>query len=245
MRKITLILLTLCCFLSSCRDGSIRYDGPETINIVLRETMNLNATSKDPISYHSDDKLIVDIDQEGNILGRNVGETNITLSNSEDELKLHVVVSLFEEPTLDFGASPDEIKSIYGEPRRNYGDSIFVYGSGNNWYSWAVWEMDFFFGKGGYYESDLYLRSDLDIRIEQYLRENYFPYDTITDTLTSNNNNEEISIVYLYLNEPNPKDATVIVGKQYNSGYENQDIRLMYAPFITNSRSGFRTFYFR
>lgn len=236
MRKIALILLTLCCFLSSCRDGSIRYDGPETIDIVLRETMNLNATSDDPISYHSDDRLIVDIDQEGNILGKNVGETNITLSNSEDELKLHVVVSLFEEPTLDFGASPDKIKSIYGEPKRNYGDTVFVYGSGNDWYSWAVWEMDFFFdNKNGYYESDLYIRSDLDIRIEQYLQKNYFTYDTITDTLTNNGKNEIITF-YLYLNEPNPKDASVIVGKQYDAGPE-KDIRLMYAPFEPNRKS--------
>ncbi len=230
MKKISLILLTLCCILSSCRDGSIRYNGPETINIVLRETFNLNATSDETITYDSDDRLIVDIDQDGNILGKNVGETNITLSNSEDELKLHVIVSLFEEPTLEFGASPNKIKSIYGEPKRNYSDTVLVYGSGSDWYSWAVWEMDFFFDKeDGYYESDLYIRSDLDIRIEQYLNENFFPYDTITDTLFNSGQNEIVTL-YLYLNEPNPKDANVIVGKQYDAGPEN-DIRLMYAPF--------------
>ncbi len=236
MKKSALVLFVFCCFLFSCKNNSIKYDGPETINIVLQETRNLNATSKDPISYHSDNNLIVEIDQNGNILGKNVGETDITLSNLENELRLHVIVSLFEEPTLEFGASPSRIKSIYGEPRRNYGDSIFVYGSGNDWYSWAVWEMDFFFNDGQYFESDLYLRSDLDIRIEQYLKENYFPYDTITET-TTNNGSEETMTIYLYLNEPNPKDANVIVGKQYNTGYNDEDIRLMYAPFFTNNKS--------
>lgn len=242
MKKIALFLLGLCCFLSSCKNNSIKYDGPETINIVLRETLNLNASSNEPISYHSDNNLIVEIDQNGNILGKNVGETDITLSNIEEELKLHVIVSLFEEPTLEFGASPNKIKSIYGEPKRNYGDTVFVYGSGNNWYSWAVWEMDFFFDKkNGYYESDLYIRNDLDIRIEQYLDKKYFPYDTITDTLFNDSQNEIVTL-YLYLNEPHPKDANVIVGKQYDAGPEN-DIRLMYAPFTLNRRSEFKGYF--
>lgn len=234
MRKIALILLCLYVFLTSCGNkSSIKYDGPSTINIVLLETLNLNASSDDPITYSTDNKLIVEIDQNGNILGRNVGETNITLSNNENEIRIHVIVSLFEEPTLNFGASTKEIKSIYGEPKRNFGDSIFIYGSGNDWYSWAVWEMDFFFDKNRYYEADLYLRSDLDLRISQYLEENYFYSQEITDTI-----NGEIKTLYIYLDSPNPNNASVIVGKQYDAGPED-DILLVYAPYydLNGSRS--------
>lgn len=226
MKKIAIILLSLCCILSSCKrkDNSIKYDGPETINIVLLEVYNLNASSDETITYSSDDRLIVDIDQNGKILGKNIGETYITMYNSEDEIKIHVVVSLFEEPTLKFGVSKDSIKKIYGKPKYDKND-VMIYGSGNDWYSYAVWEMDFFFENNKYYESNLYIRSDLDLRVNQYLEDNYFFSQTINDTIDG-----KIVTLYVYLNSPVPDNATVIVGKQYDAGPEN-DILLVYAPF--------------
>lgn len=226
MKKLALILSILTIIFSSCTDNSIKYNGPDVINIVLREEFNINATSNDPITYSSDNSLIVDINQNGKILGKNVGKTNITLSNSEDELRLPVIVSLFEEPTLNFGASTEEIKSLYGSPKYNFGDSVYVYGSGQNWFSWAVWEMDFFFKNNKYFESNLYIRSDLDIRINQYLEENYFYHQEITDTI-----NGEARTLYIYLDAQDPQFANIIVAKQYNAGPEN-DILLVYAPFI-------------
>ncbi len=238
MKKIALILLSFCFLLSSCKnkdDGSIIYNGPKTIDIVLLEIYSLGATSTEAITYSSDNKLIVDIDQTGRILGRNVGETYITLSNSKDEIRLHVVVSLFEEPTLEFGASKEYIKSLYGEPKHDKNE-VLIYGSGNDWYSYAVWEMDFFFENNRYYESNLYIRSDLDLRIEQYLADNYFFLQEVTDTIDN-----EIKTLYVYLNDPEPENATVIVGKQYDAGPEN-DILLVYAPFsIEKGRSSEHT----
>ena len=102
MKKLVLILSTALLILSSCTDNSIKYNGPDELNIALRDEVYIDATSKDPISYKSDNKLIANVDQNGKVSGINIGKTNITLSNSEDELKLPVNVSLFKEPTLSF-----------------------------------------------------------------------------------------------------------------------------------------------
>ena len=225
-----MIVLTL--FFTSCgNDYHIKYDGPDVVNIVLMEDFDLGIESDEPLTYRSDNELYVTISPEGVIHGKNIGEANIIVSNEENEMTIHVIVSLFEEPSLKFGSSPDYIKSIYGEPSYNLGDSVLVYGSGNDWYSYAVWEMDFFFLNNQYFESDLYIRKDLDLRINQYLDENYFKYDTITDTIPSG----EIATLYLYLNNSNADNANVVVGKQYNAG-PYDDICLFYAPW-SNSKS--------
>lgn len=230
MKKIALILITAC-LMFSCKDDdkTIKYDGGETIDIVLLEEFNLNATSDESLSYFSDNELYVTVTEDGIIKGKNVGEANVTISNSENSVTVHVIVSLFEEPTLEFGASQERISSIYGTPKHNLGDSVYVYAGGEDWYSFAVWQMDFFFKDNHYFECDLYLRSDLDIRINQFLSENYFPYDTITDTIY-NEGNEEIIALELYLNDSVAENSNVVVGKQYNAG-PYDDICLFYAPF--------------
>lgn len=226
MKKLVLILSTALLILSSCTDNSIKYNGPDELNIALRDEVYIDATSKDPISYKSDNKLIANVDQNGKVSGINIGKTNITLSNSEDELKLPVNVSLFKEPTLNFGASTKEIKELYGEPNTNFGDSIYIYGN-NTGYSWAVWRMNFFFENDRYFESDIYIRKelDLDMRINQYLDEKYYFHQEVTDTLDG-----KIRTFYIYLDNKDPRFANVIVAKQYDSGSFN-DILLVYAPF--------------
>lgn len=231
MKKLALFLITfsICSIFCSCHvldNKKINYDGPSTINIALRESLNLNASSKEALTYYSDNELYVTVSPDGVINGKNVGSANITISNSENSITVNVVVSLFEEPTLDFYVSKDEIKRIYGEPRYIHDNNVFVYGGGNNeWYSWAVWEMYFFFNEyDAYYESDLYIRNDLDLLLSKYLNDNYFYYRTIAEAESNTDS------IYLYLDKPNAKEASVIVGKQYNAG-ANKDIRLMYAPF--------------
>ena len=234
MKKLALFLLGFCLFFASCgTDYSIKYDGPNVVNIVLLEELNLNIKSDEVLTYTSDNELVVTVSQEGIIMGKNVGEANVTVSNAEQELTLHVVVSLFEEPSVQFGASTDYIESIYGEPRYNFGDSIMIYGSGEIWYSYAVWEMDFFFKDNHYFESDLYIREDLKKRINSFLDEKYYYSDSVIDTITNDDGNDEIVTIYLYLNKPNAEDASFVVGKQYNAG-PYDDICLIYAPYIDN-----------
>lgn len=228
MKKIALFLLGFCLILSSCKNRNryeINYDGPATIDIVLLEELGLNVTSDYPLTYYSDNELVVTVSENGVILGKNIGEANVVISNAESTLTLKVVVSLFEEPTTSFGLSPKSIENIYGAPNYNFGDTIYRYGGGNDWYSYAVWRMDFFFKYNSYYECDLYINSDLDIRIDQFLSDNYHYYQTITDTIA-----EEIVTLELFLNDSDVEDASVLVGKQENAGYY-KDICLFYVPF--------------
>lgn len=228
MKKLALFLVALC-LLSSCRekvDHSIKYNGTKTINIVLLEELKLDVTteSNNPITYHSDNEMVVTVNSEGVIKSKNVGEANVTISNTIDVITIKVTVSLYEEPTTDFYVSKDEISNIYGQP--NYivdsGDTtVYIYGSGNDWYSYAVWEMDFFFIDNEYIESDLYIRSDVELRLDEFLDNNYF-YQ-YSDTI-----NEQI--YNIYLNEENPENASLLLGKINNAG-QYDDICIFYTPF--------------
>ena len=232
MKKIALILIGLSFILTSCGnrtkkiDKTIKYNGDTTVNIVLQENYSLNASSEDALSYYSDNEMIITISDEGVLFGKNIGEANVTISNSENEIKIHVIVTLFEEPTLDFGCDRNKILSLYNPDKLSYNtDSVVVY---SNWYSYAVWSMSFFFKNNMYFESDLYIRNDLDIRIDQYLNENYHYQGTILD-----NNNKEI---YVYTDSATESEASVLVGKQYNANKDN-DICLMYIPYTPESRN--------
>lgn len=231
MRKLSIILLGLCLILTSCgndekeTDKTIKYNGGSTVDIVLQEYYDLKVSSEETLNYYSDDELIVTVSQDGKIFGKNIGEANITISNSENEIKIHVIVSLFEEPTLDFGCDRNKILSLYNNEKLVLStDSVIIY---SNWYSYAVWTMSFFFSNNMYYESDLYIRNDLDLRVDQYLDANYFYHGVITD-----NNNKEI---FIYLDESKENDASVLVGKQYNANSDG-DICLMYIPYTPESR---------
>lgn len=241
MKKLALILLGICMFLGSCKPTDktkINYDGESTINIVLLEDYNLDATSESELVYYSDNEMVVTIDNNGVIHGKNVGEANVTVENSVNSITIKVIVSLFEEPSVNFGVSPSYIKDIYGDPNYQFGDSIYIYGGGGSledWYSYAVWKMDFFFKDDAYSECDLYINSDLKIRIDQFLNDNYHYYRTITDTISSNGN-EEVVITDLFLNSANQENASVLVGKQEDAGYYD-DICLFYIPFDYNDKS--------
>ena len=224
MKKIALILLSITIIFTSCKPKDkfkIDYDGSNEINITLTEEYTLDISSDDPLSFYSDDELIVTVNADGVIRGKNIGEANVTASNSQNSITIKVVVTLFEEPTLNFYCSPDYIEELYGTPKYKT-DSIFVYGSGEDWYSFAVWEMDFFFINKEYVESDLYIRKDFELRIDEYLNKNYFYKEQVT-------NDNDITY-YIYLNDENPENATVLVGKIKDAG-PYKDICLFYAPY--------------
>lgn len=241
MKKLALFFISVMLF-AACgnrNDTSINYDGPKTVDIVLLEELNLNVTSDEPLTYYSDNDLYVTVTDNGIIKGKNVGEANVTISNSENSITVKVVVSLFEEPTFDFGISPNDIAKIYGAPRFNYGDSIFIYGSGNEWYSYAVWEMDFFFQDNEYIEADLYIREDVNTRLNQFLRENYFVKDTIYDTVDN-----VMTTCYIYLNENNPDEASVLLGQLFPAG-RYDDVCLFYTAYDNSDKKSLEDLYKR
>lgn len=235
MRKIALYLIALC-LLSSCErkvDHSIKYDGGNTVNIVLLEELSLNPTSESdlPITFSSDNEMVVTVSSNGVIRGKNVGEANITISNTIDEIVVKVVVSLYEEPTTNFYISENEIRNIYGEPNftKESGDTTaYIYGSGNDWYSYAVWKMDLFFINDEYREASLYIRSDVELRLDEFLNKNYFYQYSNTDTISE-------QIYHIYLNKENPEDASVLLGKINNAG-QYDDICILYTPFEYEGR---------
>lgn len=233
MKKIALILLGICLSLGSCKPKDktqIHYDGKNIIDIALLEKYDLDATSESELTFYSDNEMIVTVDPNGIIMGKNIGEANITIQNPYNSITVKVIVNLFEEPTLEFGCSINHIKSIYGEPK-HYNDSILIYGSGNDWYSYAVWEMDFFFINNQYVESDLYIRKDLDMRLEEYLNKNFFYNSTVYNTSTNDS-------CYVYLNDINPENASVLVGKIYEAG-PYDDICLFYIPYEHSDKSAY------
>ncbi len=241
MKKLALFFASIL-LLAACgnrTDNTIKYDGPQIVDIVLLEELNLNATSDEPLTYYSDNDLYVTVTDDGVIKGKNVGEANITISNSVNTITIKVLVSLFEEPTFDFGISQDDIKKIYGDPRFIIGDSIFIYGSGNEWYSYAVWEMDFFFNDNEYTEADLYIREDVNTRLNQFLSENYFVKDTIYDTI-----DDVMTTCYLYLNENNPDDANVLLGQLFPAG-RYDDVCLFYTAYDNSEKKSFKDIYKR
>lgn len=239
MKKLALFLIALC-LLSSCEKDNettdhpkktydIKYNGNDIVNIVLREERDLNVSSDYQLYYYSDNESAVTI-EDGVIYGKNVGEANITISNSTDSIVIHVIVSLYEEPCKDFNISQDEIEKIYGAPKyiMESGDTTaYIYGSGNDWYSYAVWEMDFFFIDDQYIESDLYIRSDVELRLDEFLNNNYF-YQ-YSDTI-----NEQI--YHIYLNEEKPENASVLLGKINNAG-QYDDICIFYTQYTHNDDS--------
>lgn len=241
MKKLALLLLGICLIFNSCKPKDktkINYDGESTIDIVLLEEYDLGATSESDLTYYSDNEMVVTVNSNGVIRGKNVGEANVTIENSVNSITIKVIVSLFEEPTFNFGISPISIKNIYGIPDYQFGDSIYIYGGGSSpddWYSYAVWKMDFFFKYNFYYESDLYINSDLKIRIDQFLAEKYHFYQTLTDTISSNGE-DEIVTLELFLNSAEPENASVLVGKQEDAGNYN-DICLFYVPFDYTDKS--------
>lgn len=239
MKKIALILLGISILLTSCKPKDkfgIKYNGDSIVNIVLAEEYDLDITSEDNLTFYSDNELIVTVNQDGIIKGKNIGEANITASNSQNSITIKVIVSLFEEPTLNFYCDQSYIEEVHGTPKYK-NDSLMIYGSGEDWHSFAVWEMDFFFINNQYVEADLYIRKDLNVRVDEYLKGKFIYKNQVTD--------EETNVTYdIYLNKENPEDATVLVGKIMDAG-PYKDICLFYIPYEHKRNSDYNDIFSR
>lgn len=233
MKKILLLGLIFIMFLSACKkddnkSSAITNNGPTSVNVALRGNYQLNVTSDMSLSYYSDNTLYATVSNTGLVTGKNVGNNNIIVSNDRESISIPVSVDLFIQPTLDFTTSKAKIKSLYGEPNYNYGDTVYIYKTEGYGYSYSCWQMDFFFNHDGrYIESDVYIKNDFESLLNDYVNKNFHPYDTIigNDSLT----------YYIFMNAPTEEASTVKMGKLLNANQWN-DILLFYYPFNHNQK---------
>ena len=88
-----------------------------------------------------------------------------------------------------------------------------------------------------YVEADLYIRKDLEIRVDEYLNSNFFYRNKVKD--------EDTNITYdIYLNNENPENATVLVGKIKDAG-PYKDICLFYIPYEHQRNSDYNDIFSR
>lgn len=175
MKKLLFLAITLAVLTISCKEKkseALNYNDADPIQMTLREYHQVDASSDYSITYTSADELIVE-PNDGNLYGKNVGETQITLDNGYETKTVDVNVTLFTEPTFEFGCDQNRIKSLYGDPYYSYDDSIFIYGAHDPGYSYACWQMNFFFDDNSYYESDVYILNNFEYMLNLYLEENF------------------------------------------------------------------------
>ena len=167
------------------KSKSLNYNDSDPIKMVLRGNHQINVSSDYDINYRSSNETYVTVSSDGNLYGKNVGNAQVTLDNGYESKTVDVRVDLFREPTFDFGCNSSRIRELYGSPYASaFIDTILVYQyTSNDGYSWACGEMDFFFYDGAYYESDVYIRPDVEYLLNNYLNENFNHHSTLGDTL--------------------------------------------------------------
>ena len=233
MKNTFLLIAILAILTTSCnkkeKSKSLNYSGSNTVTIALRDNYQINADSDYDISYSTSNSNVVTVSQNGLIYGKNVGQAQVTFTNSYESRTVDVNVDLFVEPTFEFGCNTQRIKNLYGSPYNsgNTSSGLLVYQytqkTDYGYYSYACGEMDFFFSSGAYVEADLYIREGLDALLNNYIDENFILYDTVQQIA---HNNDTVDC-YLYRNKIDP---TVTMGKFQSGNQYNETILYYYQP---------------
>lgn len=231
MKNTFVLIAILAIFATGCKkekSKSLNYNDANPITIALRDNHLINVSSNYDISYSSSDENVATVSQNGNIYGKNVGNAQVTLSNSYESKTVDVNVDLFVEPTFEFGCNKQRIKDLYGEPY-NSGSTpsgLYVYQytqkTNDGYYSYACGEMDFFFNNNAYIEAQLYIRKNLDILLDKYIDDNFILYDTVQQIT----NNDTVDC-YLYRNK---FDETVTMGKFPSGNQYDETVLYYYQP---------------
>lgn len=211
MKKTQILFIIAAALLAaSCnkKTKDLNYNGENPIVIALHDSIQPDIDSDYDVMLTSDNNKFVTILKSGMVYGKNVGEANINMDNGYNKLTIPVNVDLFIEPTFNFGCTADEIIKQHGEPDFRFGDSIIVYGNSNNdnmFVSFACTQMAFYLNNNYYYESDVYLKGDLEYLLNKYLEDRY-----VFDTIITNDDNE-----YFYYH--NKADSRIMCGKVKNA----------------------------
>lgn len=208
MKKTLFFMIVLAVFATGCKKDkstALNYNGSNPIEMVLREEYQIPTSSDYNITYTAINENpnieVITVNENGLIYGKNVGSAKVKISNGHAEKTIDVNVSLFEEPTFEFGCGTGRIRDLYGSPYQyDYiDDTTLVYQYvASQGYSYACGEMDFFFNEGAYYEADIYIRPSVEYLLNKYLTENFNYHSTVGDTLD----------LYKYKH-----DTTIVCGK--------------------------------
>jgi hypothetical protein len=209
MKKIVFLMMVLALLATSCKEKkskALNYNDADPIEMVLRGNHQIDVSSDYDITYrainNNPNVTVIEVSGSGNIYAKNVGTAKVKIDNDYEDRIVNVVVSLFRQPTFEFGCASSRIREIYGRPFESGwlpGDTILCYRyTASQGYSYACGEMDFFFYNRQYYESDVYIRPNVEYLLNNYLDENFNYHSTIGDTLD----------VYKY-----KEDTTIICGK--------------------------------
>ena len=190
---------------------SMTLSGPEHISNVPAHYFDhqIEVSSDYSITYSAinpDSIDIIKVSSDGYLHGKNVGSAKVKMDNGYENLTVNVDVSLFREPTFEFGCPSSRIRELYGSPYNSaYLDTILVYQyTASQGYSYACGEMDFFFYNGGYYEADVYIRPSVEYLLNNYLNDNFNLYTTLADTLDIYKNKIDTTIICGKFDSHNP-----------------------------------------
>lgn len=190
MKKVLFLsVIALAILASGCKKNkskALEYNDSNPINMVLRGYHQIEASSEYDITYKSLNETAVTVTKSGKLYGKNVGEAQVKIDNGYESKTVDVIVDLFTEPTFEFGCNPNRIKSLYGQPlAAGYVDTILVYQyTSNDGYSYACGEMDFFFYDGRYFESDVFIRPNVEVLMNRYLNDNFILDTILGDTMS-------------------------------------------------------------
>ena len=133
MRKIFILLATIALIATGCSEE----DEPKFDIITLNETSKtlyfgdeyqIEAQSNSTIQYLSENKYHAVVSETGLVKAAFVGETNILLSNGDDNKTVKIVVkpqyNTYPIPDLSFGALRSTIISKLGTPSKTTEDAI-------------------------------------------------------------------------------------------------------------------------
>ena len=217
MKKVLLLLvISIALLTTSCKKDkskSLNYNDSNPISMVLQGHHQIQASSDYDITYsaiNEGNKEVVTVTSDGNLYGKNVGNAKVKLDNGHENKTVDVIVDLFREPTFEFGCNTSRIRELYGKPYQSgyISDTILAYQyTSNNGYSYACGEMDFFFYDGAYYESDVYIRPNVELMLNKYLQDNFDLDSIYGDTLS------------IYVNKIN---TNVICGKYASHNQWNE-----------------------
>lgn len=229
MKKVLILLAVLAVFATGCKkekSKSLDYNDSDPISMVLREYRPIKVSSEYDISYSTSNDMLLEVSGDGVLYGKGVGEDQVTISNGYETITVKVVIDLFQEPSYEFGCPPSHIKDLYGEPRESgyTEDGILVYSyyKPGQYDPYACGQRLFYFEDSKYFRAYYLMNPQVDIRLEQYLHQNFIPADTVQGVI--NEGDTDSIPFYIFKSK---LDETIICEK-FLTGNVNNEIGLIY-----------------